>query len=545
METRGIRLLFHNAQIKKRYFSLSFYFVVLVLFIPMLFLASCTEKTTTVVNNTTNQGGGGDEGDGEEIKIDTLSSTSALPASLLTITGSGFDPTAALSVRFFDGKDFTVDIPVIDANTTAVNVSVPPFIDMTTGEFEAGVVNVKVIQTSGTITLRSNTIFGFEIGSLPTLTLPPGEVTANIAGFLELTLTDTQNRLSELDTSSGGQINTETLRSELETMRIQFGQLKNMIRDSIANPGQAETVGEINGIPVTLDQESLRLADQWMVAVIDGILAQLQVAPLSKASLLATAQATGCTQIDEPTLCSAEKTLTGYKTVDGSEQQTSQEYLMAVLPEARDILADLSKKFAAATAVIGAGLATAGGSIPLNVVALLTAAPLEGLVVLFVMDATSLSVKSDDKDAAKRLLDDFDGFMEFVLTGAISPILGAISEPSGILFDLYSGLDPLVRDFLNQVSAFLGLVVTFSSNFTFDAGSEVHRSFVTVQVSGGSANSTVQVSSTWGQNMDIGLDSAGNGSTILRTPDHVGCYSGTVSVFFNGTEIGSFSKECF
>jgi len=92
---------------------------------------------------------------------------------------------------------------------------------------------------------------------LPTLTMPPGSVTANIAAFLEITLTDTQTRLSELDIASGGQIDTTEMRSKIENMRSHLGLLKSKIRNAIASPSQAETIGEINGNSITLDQESL------------------------------------------------------------------------------------------------------------------------------------------------------------------------------------------------------------------------------------------------------------------------------------------------
>jgi hypothetical protein len=393
------------------------------------------------------------------ITINSLNKSSAAPCEFLTITGSGFDTTAALSVRFFDGEGFSVAIPVMKANATTINITVPPFINMATGGFEAGVVNVEVIQTSGTVTLTSNTISGFEISSLPTLTLPPGSVTSNIAGFLELTLTDAQNRLSELDTSSGGQINTEDLRSKLESMRILFGQLKNKIRESMANPSQAENVGTINGIPVSLDQESLRIADQWMVAVINGILAEMQGAPpLSKqANRLMSShfQATECA--DVPELCESLKTM---KMVGSGEDVSSQQYLHSVVPLARNILVDLSIKFGAATAVIGAVLATVEVSIPLNVVALLTTANLEVLLAQYGMDASWLAVNSNDKEAAKRVLDDFDSGIQFVLPGVISPIISDISPKAGICYDLYNGLEPLFED---KLPAFLAQAITYNA----------------------------------------------------------------------------------
>ena len=95
-------------------------------------------------------GDGSGGGNGQtQIQIDSLSANSALPLSLLTITGSGFDPAADLFVRFVDEQGFTVDVPVLDATSRSVTVSAPPVIDLTTGELSLGTVSVQVVQKSG------------------------------------------------------------------------------------------------------------------------------------------------------------------------------------------------------------------------------------------------------------------------------------------------------------------------------------------------------------------------------------------------------------
>ena len=385
------------------------------------------------------------------IKIDLLSKTSASPGSFITITGSGFASDSALSVRFFCGESLAMDVPVLDFNATTVVVPVPFFIDTTTEEFGSGIVNVQVIQTFGTTTLASNTISEFEISPMPALTLPAGAVTANMAGFLELTLADLQNRLSELDTFLDGQIDSADLRSSLENARNQFGTLKDKIRNAIANLDQVETIGEINGIPVTLDQENLRFADQWMVAVIDGILADIQSISPAQASVNSPSFSF---EGEDPAIIKMQKM---WKTKDGSEL-SSQEFYKEALLESRDTLVDIGKKFMAGTAVIGAAIVTSGGSIPINVVALLTTAGIINTSVIIQMDATMLSIKSDKKETAKKLLDDFNGFLKSTTTGVLSPIIGAISKSAGIAFDLYNGMKPLLEDkfpdYLNQALAF-------------------------------------------------------------------------------------------
>ncbi|MCH7518695.1 MAG: hypothetical protein IH964_06665 [Candidatus Dadabacteria bacterium] len=123
-------------------------------------------------------GGGVDGGgDGQQLQINSLSTTSASPGSLLKITGSGFDPNAELIISFFDGEDFIVDMLVIEAITTAVTSSVPPFFNPTTGEFATRTVDVQVVQKSGATTRTSNVITGFQIQVPPTSPLPLGTLT--------------------------------------------------------------------------------------------------------------------------------------------------------------------------------------------------------------------------------------------------------------------------------------------------------------------------------------------------------------------------------
>jgi hypothetical protein len=394
--------------------------------------------------------------------ISSLSTTSASPMKRLTITGAGFDTAATLTVSFFDNNGFKLDVPVLEATTSSITVAVPPYINPPTGMFEPGTVNIRVLQNSTGSIVASNTLIGFQIGSLPTLTLPPGSVTANVSGFLELSLTDTINRLSELDTSSGGQIDTADLRAQLESIRVQDGQLKSKIRNAIANPGQVETIGKINWVPISLDQESLKIADQLMVAMINDILEEIQNYPVQEASSRhVRAQAIGCTQVGDPDLCHMEKMLTGYVTVDGSEQYTSQEYLQAVVPAARDKLAKIMNWFAAGAATIGAVAATSEVTIPLGAVAAITQVNVTGMVALSGMDSASLSANSNDKDAAKRLLDDFNGTLEFMRDSVLSPIIAAISEKAGILYDLYTGWKPVLEDkipvFLTQLKTFINV----------------------------------------------------------------------------------------
>jgi Secretion system C-terminal sorting domain len=415
------------------------------------------------------------------ITITSLDKSSADPGSFLTITGLGFDNTASLSVRFFDGGKYTMAIPVRNASTTTINITVPPFINMTTGGFEPGVVNVQVIQKSGTVTFTSNTISGFQINALPTLTLPPGSVISNMAGFLELTLTDVQNRLSHLDTSSTGQINTVDLRSKLESLRILFGQLKTKIRESMNNPSQAETVGTINGISVSLTQANLQIADQWMVAVINGILAKMQEAPSiskqSKRLMNSHSQSTEriVSEYGEEYLI----TMTHTANSEGvSQQQYNQ---LDVLPAFRDKLHELGDMVGAGTATIGGAFVLAGVSLPVMVLAVLAAPSIIISSTIMDVDATSLYLNPNNIPAAKRLEEDFRDLIKSEKDGVESSIIGAKWEKGGVCFDLYNGFEPYedkLLAFIDQSETYLAGLLPSGDTYTgrFNYKSDIFKS---------------------------------------------------------------------
>lgn len=422
-------------------------------------------------------GGGGGSGEGttlpvaesDTIQITAIDNTNVEPLAKLTITGTGFDPSTNLTVSFFDDNDFGFDVPVLEATASSVIVAVPPYINMSTGKFETGTVNIRVLQNSTGGDLTSNTITGLQIGSLPALALTPGEVTANVAGFMELSLTDTIDRLAELDTLPTGQFNTEDLRAQLEDLRLKYGQLKALVRNAITDPDQAEDIGMINGVPISLDEESLRAADQLMVAVINETLSQLQFTSLAaqeSGEILARSSSafarSNISSICEgnPQLCNASGepliTVKNYRT--GEETAVAQyEYAMA-LPGASELLGSFMTWFAATSATLGAITAAAGFTVPLVAVAAITQVNVECMVAKYGLDAARLSADSDDKEAAKDLLDDFNGTLEYMRDSVLSPTIAAISEEAGVVYDLFTGWQPAVED---QIPALLTQLETF------------------------------------------------------------------------------------
>ena len=91
------------------------------------------------------------------VKINSLSTTIALPASQLVITGSGFSSIDNLSVRFSENISYQVDVPVLQSSSTSLIVSVPPFITSDNAPF---------LHSTENFPEQSTTLLNFEFGAL-------------------------------------------------------------------------------------------------------------------------------------------------------------------------------------------------------------------------------------------------------------------------------------------------------------------------------------------------------------------------------------------
>ena len=434
---------------------------IVILVVAALTIASCG-------------GGGGDSGGNDQpeaVEINAIDKTTTEPFDMVTISGSGFNPSGALTVNFFGAGGFNVAVPVLEATSTSIQVIVPPFIDMTSGNCQSGTVGISVGQTSAGSTMTSNIIEGLEIAALPALILSPGDVTANVAGFLEMSLTNTIDHLSELESMPGSHIDTQELRSQLESIRLQYGDIKTMVRNAIADPDQADSIGTINDTPIRLDETSLQLADQMMVAILNGVLSQLQQAsPASRLNqnghttldtMLSPANLSAECEVN-PQLCGStgQPVLTVLNTRTGEVSAVTQYNYAMALPGASQIWNNITKVFAATTATLGAIAVTTGtGGLPLVAVAAITQVNVVAMSTQFGLDAARLTADADDKEAAKDLLDDFNGTLTYMRDTVLSPFISAFSQNAGIGYDLITGwwsaAEDNIPDVLFQLEDFL------------------------------------------------------------------------------------------
>ena len=393
------------------------------------------------------------------------------PFEFTSIDGSGFD-TLNMSVRFFDNKGYSVIVPAVISGSGYLYVSIPAYVNTSKGSIEPGTVSVQVAQKLGKVYLISNSISGIGINALPDLKLPAGTIASNFSGFMELLLTDEITKLTKMNTSSGNQIQTTELCSSLDKTRILFGQMKTKIRQVMAGQSQTEIIGDINGTSVVLNKENLKVLDQWLLAVINGIIDSTDNASgiihskklKGMISLLTEKAIVYTSQSPDFLECMIEG--------GNNEQCSHKNYGSNVLPAARDQLATLSKMVGYGTFAIGAGLALTIGSVPLSVMALLAIPNLMILGTMMQMDATVLSMNYDDKGTANKLLDDFNDGIKMVSDGVVSPLIGAVNEKAGLAYDFLTTVDPAYTDvfpsFINQALAYVKNKVgpaTYSGTF--------------------------------------------------------------------------------
>lgn len=260
---------------EKKYLGLlSYYFAVLVLSIPMLFLASCTEKTTTVVNNTTNQGGGGDGGTTTTLTI-SLQTAASLPLIPLRISTVGLEQGENVSVKFSNDSGYSVTTEPIRVDTDGtVVVGVPLYVDPQTSVITSGSVNIQISQqlTSGTILSATQSFNIQDLPSLTSLGTQLGEVTYAYLIFSALV---TQNQITQLEifeALSNSQVDTASARSALLDLRNKTIQTLSDVAKIMADPSTVISGGSLaDGTPIVFDRNSVEVMDRVFAVLLSEL----------------------------------------------------------------------------------------------------------------------------------------------------------------------------------------------------------------------------------------------------------------------------------
>jgi hypothetical protein len=203
----------------------------------------------------------------EQIQITTLSSDKAAPASILAVTGSGFDLNSILKVRFSDAQNFSIDCPVINANPTSVMVSVPPYIDTTTGQFASGVVAVQLVQESATTILTSNPI-GLQIEDLPLVQEgATGQVTISYLNNIDKLIQEEKENLEILDKLSNGKVTSPELVTLMDKLQASYTAIKTEVESVLANPSKSIVFAKMGDDNLELNISTIHDIDRLITAM--------------------------------------------------------------------------------------------------------------------------------------------------------------------------------------------------------------------------------------------------------------------------------------
>ena len=183
---------------------------------------------------------------------------------LLKVNGSGFDALNVNAVRFSNTQGYSVDVPVVDVTAKTLTVHVPPFIDMQTGAYGPGTVNVQAIQTSSGATSTSNALTGFQIQDLPVVSSPAGATTLSL---LKASLTVAQLLQTDIKNTT---LDTPAVNTNLSTQIANLQSLIPQVQAVVQNPGQTFSLGSYNQKPITVASADLRNVDRLIVSLLQS-----------------------------------------------------------------------------------------------------------------------------------------------------------------------------------------------------------------------------------------------------------------------------------
>lgn len=218
-----------------------------------------------------------------QIKTTSLSTSSAMPAQLLTVYGKGFDRTDSLSVRFFDQKGYDITLAPAQVTDTGVIVAVPPYVDFEHYAFGPGTVNVQILSQSGANASDSVTL---DIDDLPKFTETPGTITLQFLDEAILQIEDTKRHLSAVENISGGSFRAADFIVSLNRLAAGYSALEKEVKSVMADKSKQVPFAQIGGQTLYYNQETLATADR-----VFGSLMQTRQTPISSNLFLGVAVA--------------------------------------------------------------------------------------------------------------------------------------------------------------------------------------------------------------------------------------------------------------
>jgi hypothetical protein len=225
---------------------------------------------------------------------------SAAPNSLVTVTGSGIDLSATLSLTVFDNTGYTVTLPLASATTSNLQFAVPPYIDLATSNFSGGTVNFQLTQSSNGASVTSNTLTELNILALPTPAGTPGNATL---GLIQANLAAAQKLQMSIQ---GTAQDTPAVEAEIAQQVSNIQTLVTNVQ-SVLQQGASFSLGAVGGVDITVTPANLSGVDAFILATLQSL-----ASPGSGEKTAQTTQSgTGCLGAEAAALATAIANGTG------------------------------------------------------------------------------------------------------------------------------------------------------------------------------------------------------------------------------------------
>jgi hypothetical protein len=198
------------------------------------------------------------------LQIKSLSASSGQPGSLLTITGSGFDPNAQLSVRFTDSSNNSLAVPVLDAQPWQLTVAVPPFINLATGTSGSAAVQLQLVQQSNGQTVTSTGTTSFQIVDLPQTGAAAGAWATALVNHAQTALQAAVGNLQKGAATYHADVS--SLLTQVQTQEQKLTTLSQELAGVLSGQTAKVSLGAEGNVALTLDSSSLGLIDRYLAA---------------------------------------------------------------------------------------------------------------------------------------------------------------------------------------------------------------------------------------------------------------------------------------
>jgi hypothetical protein len=195
------------------------------------------------------------------VELTSLSTSSAVPAQLLTVYGKGFDRTSLLSVRFSNDNGYNITLIPAQVTDTGVIVAVPPYVDFENAAFASGTVNVQIISYAGNKILASNTA-NLEIKDLPKFTERPGTITIQFLDNAIAQIKETKIHAGMVKTATGGSLLDANTSAYLDRLTAGYTALKKEVQSVMADKSKNAQFAKIDNQTLYYNQETLATADR-------------------------------------------------------------------------------------------------------------------------------------------------------------------------------------------------------------------------------------------------------------------------------------------